>query len=361
MSLPAVPSLQTIQELLPLIFPEGAQERQWCIREQSARTIQVMFYAGAIEGADRWLLPNQVVNMTDAQMSQLDVADRESWYTITSKPKRRNRGEPQQEQPPGAWYSVNSREGVRDETLKKGLYVNGAIHLRTGIATTAMFGRYALKQDFAQLFEKAGAELKSSIEIWQSAHLSAAARARISLMRSGGAASEEAVRVTLPNGTTLALSGGESSLLTKALVEEFAPRFLTHPVVIWLSESQSKVIDASVSRSIGLEIDPSKVLPDAILADLDAPGGVLLVFCEVVHTDGPVSEERKKLLLETAATSGFGAGHVALVTIFRDRGKAQIRSQIGKLAWGSFVWFASEPDGVMFLQEGAGLKLSGFP
>lgn len=37
MTWPAVPALGTVTERLPLIFPEGVENRQYCIRESTAQ------------------------------------------------------------------------------------------------------------------------------------------------------------------------------------------------------------------------------------------------------------------------------------------------------------------------------------
>jgi hypothetical protein len=52
-SIPPVPSLATVLERLPKVFPDGIENRNYCVREMAARTIWVMLYAGAIEGLDR--------------------------------------------------------------------------------------------------------------------------------------------------------------------------------------------------------------------------------------------------------------------------------------------------------------------
>ncbi|EBG4192197.1 restriction endonuclease, partial [Salmonella enterica] len=41
MSWPHVPSLEVIAERLPLIFPEGTENRNYVIREMAARTLYV--------------------------------------------------------------------------------------------------------------------------------------------------------------------------------------------------------------------------------------------------------------------------------------------------------------------------------
>ena len=92
-------------------------------------------------------------------------------------------------------------------------------------------------------------------------------------------------------------------------------------------------------------------MPDIVLVDL-GPAHPLLVFVEVVHTDGPVNDARKTALLKLASKAGFAPEHVAFVTAFLDRGSATFRKTVGTLAWGSYAWFASEPDNLMALSVG---------
>ena len=76
--------------------------------------------------------------------------------------------------------------------------------------------------------------------------------------------------VTFPNGETRDMEPGPSSVISKAVVEEFAARFLEQPGVIWLSESRNQVVarDDRLAQAIGLAIDPGRNLPDLILVDL---------------------------------------------------------------------------------------------
>src|SRR3546814_18346617 len=87
-----------------------------------------------------------------------------------------------------------------------------------------------------------------------------------SLVRS----SKGGVMFAFPSGETRRMEAGPSSVICKAVVEEFAPRFLEVPGVIWLSESGNKVVarDDSLASSIGLKIEPDRHLPDMILVDL---------------------------------------------------------------------------------------------
>jgi hypothetical protein len=83
----------------------------------------------------------------------------------------------------------------------------------------------------------AGAKLESEIAKFQTLHLSKSALARISIMRAGAATHIAGVLVTFPNGETRRLAPGPSSIISKAVIEDFATQFLEHPAILWLSES----------------------------------------------------------------------------------------------------------------------------
>jgi len=185
---------------------------------------------------------------------------------------------------------------------------------------------------------------------WRKASLNPGALARLAINLQGAGKSSDKVIVTYPNGETRLLKAGPSSVLTKAVIEEFAPRFLAEPSVISISESANKVAarDDVLARSIGLSIEADKNLPDAILVDL-GPDHPLLVFVEVVASDGPVSERRKTALLDLVDKGGFPREHVAFVTAYLDRSAAPFKKNVNTLAWGTYAWFASEPDGLLEL------------
>jgi len=154
------------------------------------------------------------------------------------------------------------------------------------------------------------------------------------------------------------MAPGTSSVISKAVIEEFARVFLRNPGVLFLSEPGGKVVlqDDALARSIGLVIDPARSLPDIILVDLDAPGGALLVFVEVVATDGAIDAARKVALLTLTREAGFKAHQVAFLTPFLDRSQAPVRKSLDTLAWGSFVWFAAEPDKILALHDNTELQ-----
>lgn len=200
----------------------------------------------------------------------------------------------------------------------------------------------------------AGEALAAAIAQWQAANLSAGALARIQLVRRSAVVAAAKLAVTFPNGETRQLSPGPSSIIAKAVIEEFAPRFLAQTAVIWLSESGDKVIarDDALARSIGLTIEAARLLPDLILVDL-GPRELLLIFVEVVASDGPVSESRRRALLQLAAGTGLAPERIVFVTAYLDRDHAAFKKTVSALAWGSFAWFVAEPDQLLFLRSRA--------
>lgn len=229
-----------------------------------------------------------------------------------------------------------------------GLIQTGAVFERKGLATTSSQPRYALRKSFADLFAARKAQFDSLVQQWRQDHLSHGALARLALVQQGlgKAESDRQVSVAFPNGSVRRMSPGPSSLITKAVIEEFATRFLEDPGVLFVSESRRKVVlsDQALSQSIGLDIDAQRVLPDIILVDM-APSTPLLAFVEVVATDGPVSESRRSDLMQIARGAGFEECDATFVTALLDRSERGVFKKISAdIAWGSFVWFASEPE-----------------
>tara|TARA_B110000977_G_C11048569_1_gene481481 strand:+ start:905 stop:1999 length:1095 start_codon:yes stop_codon:yes gene_type:complete len=345
-----VPPLALIIERLPLIFPEGTEHRNYLIREMAAKTIFVMFYAGAVDSIDRWVRPSQITDMSDEQSLLLGDDDRDSWVKLMLSNKKKK--------PVNPWYASNSREPIRDETIRTGLIPLQAVTVRSGIPTTSSKPTYALQTDFAQLFDIALIDnhLSSAIGSWQENYLSKVAITRLKLMKHNLSNDSGSVQITFPDGAIRTLEAGPSSLISKAVIEEFAPRFLKQPHVLWLSESGNKVVaqDEALAKALGLKIDASRALPDIILVDLgDEKTGaeMLVIFTEVVASDGPINRQRKKVLTTLAEDAGFDQKNLAFLTAFTDRSAAPFKKCVTDLAWGSYAWFSTEPDHIVDLRE----------
>ena len=354
--LPPYVDRKTIHERLQIIFPEGVPSRTYCVREMAASAVFTMIYIGAVEGTEEWLAPKHVVRMTDKQAANQKDGERTSYSREVIKPNYRV-------EEGTRWYADNSREPLRDETIRQGFIPNNAVIERAGLPTTSSRPRYALRREFTALFDPTlnATAFAKAAESWQSANLSASALARTVIMRRGAATTSEGVLVTFPNGETRRMASGPSSVISKAVIEEFAKTFLEKPAVLWVSESGAKVVarDDQLAASLGLKIEADRNLPDIILVDLgeNAGAGFLLVFVEVVATDGPITASRQEALLKVATDAGFKSDRVAFVTAYLDRSQPAFKKSVSELAWRSFAWFAAEPQQIIALHDGAATPL----
>jgi len=355
MSLPPYVTREFVKQRLEQIFPEGAPNRGYCTREMAGATVFAMIYVGAVEGV-RYSSPKHVYRMSDDQAMLTSDDARVGYVKESEIPGSVSRGQ--------AWYADTTREPIRDETLRHGLIPVGAVIERKDLPTTSAKPRYALAVDFVGLFDPnlSGEALDKAIEQWRASHLTPAALARVNLLRSGTGKDASGVLVEFPDKHTRRLAPGDSSRIAKGVIEHFAVAFLDDPVVLWLSESGNKVVerDDLLAKKIGLHIDPSRNLPDIILVDLGPKGSsnVLLVFVEVVATDGPVTDERRTELMKLTDAAGFDPAQVAFVTAFLDRGHAAMRKSFHAVAWNTFVWIASEPDKLIALNGTSGVRLT---
>ena len=355
--LPRLPNLKVIEERLPLIFPEGTKNRQNHINITAARTIFVLLYLGAVEGAEVWLRPDQVTRMTDSQAAMIDESCRLIWRKTSMK------AIPKDQPFLGRWYDVNSREGIRDDCLRYALCETGAVVVRQGLATTSSAGRYALERDFSILFDPAlsETEFEAAVDSWAAKHLSTSALMRKQLAQRAASQIDGTIQGIFPNNEVRVLAPGPSSGITKAVIEDFSRHFLTQPAVIWISESANKEerSDRELAEAIGLDIEVDKHLPDVILADI-GPHDPLIVFIEVVASDGPINDTKKDGLMHLIKKSTkLKESQAVFVTAYADREDKAFKKTFSVLAWQSFAWCMSEPDKIIGLHEQTGTsKLS---
>src|SRR2546421_560305 len=111
--LPPVLSVKEISKRLSKIFPEGTRHQIYVIRYLSASTIYTMLYIGAVEGSNIFLSPKHVYKMTDKQSRQVDNDSRTKYSSEVLMPGKKIAGK--------RWYADNTRESIRDETLREGL------------------------------------------------------------------------------------------------------------------------------------------------------------------------------------------------------------------------------------------------
>lgn len=348
--------------LLPLVTPAQAQHRLARIfpREAfdtvlsnplSASAISTMVYIGAVEdpalqgGDQRYARPSMIMWLDDAVLAHDSDGERNAWYAAARKTKKEVRellagwGMPFQQR-----YEDNTRETLRDETFPR-WREQGAVLELAGLPTSSSRPRWMLRASFAALFNPTlqGADLESAIDKWVGENMTTMARLKAMNARNLGKG-ETAVVVALPSGVQRHLEPGGASEILKGVVEQWAPQRLHQPMVLTISEPGDKVYvaDHQALSLVGISIDVSKLLPDALLADVGVDPAEFWIV-EAVFTDGPVTEERKKALIDWAVTQGIPAEHCRFLTAFTSRNSSPARRRLKDLAEGTFAWFLDEP------------------
>ena len=143
--------------------------------------------------------------------------------------------------------------------------------------------------------------------------------------------------VKLTTGETMRLSPGDHSELIKAIVEEFAPRFVPGGVLIYAGDTGEKwgYFDKELLAKLGVEVDGHGKMPDVVLY---CPKRGWLLLVESVTSHGPVDGKRHDELARLFAGSKAG---LVYVTAFLSR--AVMTRYLGEIAWETEVWVADAP------------------
>lgn len=349
-SLPPLPTPEEIKERLALIFPDEFPDRKLLVGLTSARVVFVSLYGGCVEGAERFMRPSHVYLFTEEQAQKTSPEERQAWMTLSNRPGFRPEGK--------RWYADNSRETIRDDIMRNEFLRIGIMKKRDlpGHATTSSKPIYYLTKSFADLFSAklTGKPLEKAVKAWRDTNLDPATLQRMALLAKGVRAKASDIFIEMPDGSRLRLSSGPSNEVVKALIEDFAPRRLQAPAVLWISSSDKKSFPQFTGdlKAVGLKFDLNAELPDLILADMTDP--VKFYMCEVVVTDGPISEMRKEALLSLVRASSVPEANVAFLTAFDDRSAPPFRSCFSKIALNSMMWFRTEPE-LLVLMDASGI------
>lgn len=340
-AIPSLPPLLTVREIkkrLWQIFPEEFPDRGILVGEMAARVVFVFLYGGFVEGANRFLRPSYIYLFTSRQSNKRADDDRQEWLRQVTRSGYRAPGK--------RWYADTTREPIRDDLMRNRFLPLGIMQKLPGYSPVASVPVNYLSADFAALFRPglASSDLRGMISEWQAQHLDRATIQRMKLRGQGIQSKKGDFLVDLPDGTRIRITAGASSHIAKSLIEDFATRHLESPALLWLSASDTKAIPqfVALAASIGLKFDLGSDLPDVILAEMRPP--VRLLFCEIVASDGPVTELRKNALLGIVRASEFPSDSVDFLSAFEDRESAAFRKSFSRLALGSLVWFRTEPN-----------------
>ena len=234
----------------------------------------------------------------------------------------------------GVKYAENSRETFRKEAMHH--FRTAAIVEDNGMATNSPNYRYRVTNEALELFRSYGGGMwKSQFEKFSAAHASLK-----SIYASKKRVGKVAVSVC---GVDYELSTGAHNLLQKAVIEEFAPRFLGDFKCLYLGDTAKRdlIKDECELRSLGFEITLHDKMPDVVLY---VPDKDWVVFVECVTSVGPMSASR---ILEIGKmTPAVSAGKVFVTAFPSRRAYKKFSDQI---AWETDVWIAEDPDHMIHL------------
>lgn len=160
---------------------------------------------------------------------------------------------------------------------------------------------------------------------------------------------QKKIPVQITPGQKIHLSPGEHSALIKAVIEEFAARFVPGGVLIYAGDTGDKwsYFDAASLARLGVNVEAHGKMPDVVI---HYPERNWLLLVEAVTSHGPVDGKRHAELARLFTTSTVG---LVYVTAFPDR--SLMSRYLGEIAWETEVWVADAPshlihfNGVRFL------------
>lgn len=157
------------------------------------------------------------------------------------------------------------------------------------------------------------------------------------------------IPVSVAAGRTFHISPGTHSLLIKAIIEEFAPRFAPGGQLIYAGDTGEKLsyFDRDLLRTLGVMIDSHGKMPDVVIY---YPAKDWLILVESVTSHGPVDGKRHMELMQL-----FGSSNAGLVYVTAFPSRSAMTRYAGDIAWETEVWVADAPshlihfNGVRFL------------
>jgi hypothetical protein len=145
------------------------------------------------------------------------------------------------------------------------------------------------------------------------------------------------IPVQIAPGKTITLSPGDHSDLIRAIVEDFAPRFVPGGILIYVGDTGEKwgYFDAPLLVELGVDVDSHGKMPDVVI---HYPARHWLLLIESVTSHGPVDGKRHAELARLFAGSSAG---LVYVTAFPTR--SLMTRYLSEIAWETEVWVANAP------------------
>lgn len=246
----------------------------------------------------------------------------------------------------GRTYAPNSRETFRREVLHQFVQA-GVVDYNPDnpdLPTNSPKAHYALTDEALRCMRSYGSPgWDQALKEFRGTHGSLA-----TVYKKKRAAALVPVR---SNGTLIAqLSPGEHNEVQRAVVEQFAPRFVVDPVLVYLGDTANKTayVDRALANELGIPIDEHGKLPDVIVYD---NSNSTLFLIEVVTSHGPMNPKRTMELTTLLTQCKVGKIFVTAFPTFDE-----YRKHMKDIAWETEVWIVENADhmihynGQQFLQ-----------
>jgi len=145
------------------------------------------------------------------------------------------------------------------------------------------------------------------------------------------------VPVQIAPDQAIRISPGGHSRLIKAIIEEFAARFVPGSKLIYAGDTGDKwgYFDQELLRKLSITVDPHGKMPDVVLY---YPEKAWLILIESVTSHGPVNAKRHEEL-----TQLFSSATVGLVYVTAFPSRKMMARHFAEIAWETEVWVAEAP------------------
>lgn len=228
--------------------------------------------------------------------------------------------------------SSGSYDDVRRKYLELTVLAEIVVPTKPNAARNDSTRGYALNPEFAELIRQFTLPTWGDIatEFMQS---------RVSLDQSLSAIRNLTMTpVTLPSGASVLLGPGEHNALQQAIVEQFLPRYGHGAEVLYLGDTQEKLLYINREQLTALNFFTLAhgELPD-VLAYSATKNWLYLI--EAVHSSGSISPTR---LLNLRQLTAMCTAKIIYVTAFLTR--STFRRFVADIAWETEVWLADAPD-----------------
>jgi hypothetical protein len=230
-------------------------------------------------------------------------------------------------------YAPNTRETIRRQTMHQ--FVDAGLALYNPDDPKRPVNSPAAVYQI----EPSALELVRSYDTasWHDKLTSYLSKKQTLAARYAKARQQNLVPVKIAPGKTIKLSPGEHSELIRAIIKDFAARFVPGAVLIYAGDTGEKwgYFDAPLLADLGVTIETHGKMPDVVL---HYPKRNWLILVESVTSHGPVDGKRHAELAKLFQDSQAG---IVYVTAFPNR--AVMGRYLSEIAWETEVWVADAP------------------